>query len=294
MNLIIFFLLFILLFILFYFVVDQEPISCMSLNSKDICNLTLSKKRTNQFLKNIGYPIPNGFYINHNTNIDKQILLSKVKFPLIIKPVDGSCGVDVKTGITNSLQLKMIANHLLKRNNELLVEEELKGTVYRILYVNKKLVSIIGRDVPYVIGDGKNTIEQLNKMRNHNLENSQYMVKLNNDYIRSQGYKLDSIPNKDDKVYINNVLNYSGGAITYNYDLNKMHPKNKKLFDDLLNKYLDSNCIGIDFISNDLSVPYDKNGGTIIEFNSNPSRKLHYVFDSGFSDRYYKIYDDND
>lgn len=280
-----------LLLIIYLYFYDDEPKSCMNLNSSCVCKLTLSKKKTNEFLRKYNYPVPKGFHVNSISDIDKQMMLYDIKYPLIIKPSDGTCGIDVISGISNITKLKDKSKELLKNNKELIVEEQLEGTVYRILYVNKKLVSIIGRDVPYIIGNGINTISELNDMRNDNLDRSQYKIKLNLDYINSQGYEINSIPKKGEMICVNNVLNYSGGAITYNYDLNRIHPKNKKLFDDLLSKHFDSNCLGVDFISKDLSVPYDENGGTIIEFNSNPSRKLHHVFHPNFSQYYNEAYD---
>ena len=64
-----------------------------------------------------------------------------------------------------------------------------------------------------------------------------------------------------------------------------MNKENHKMFEDIMKKF-DSNCLGIDFISKDLSKPYYENNAMIIEFNSNPSRKLHMVFDNNFEKKY--------
>jgi cyanophycin synthetase len=282
-NILVFYILLILVFLYIFnnTLIYRDAPSCMYLNSKNICKMTLSKEHTNNFLKKNNFPVPKSYVSNKNINNYHNNLT----FPLIVKPSDGSLGIDVISGIMTNKQLQYVLNMLHKKYDKLIVEEQMSGTMYRILYVNKKLISIIGRDSPYIIGNNRDTINELVKNYNNNLPKNMYPIKINELYILSQGYKKDHILEKNKKIFINNVLNYSGGAITYNYPINKMNKENHKMFEDIMKKF-DSNCLGIDFISKDLSKPYYENNAMIIEFNSNPSRKLHMVFDNNFEKKY--------
>jgi cyanophycin synthetase len=285
-NIIIWFsIILVVIYLIFNNIVLDELPSCMHLNSKETCKLTLSKEDTNNFLKINNFPVPKSYVSNKNTINNSDIFYHDLSYPLVVKPSNGSLGIDVITGITSNKQLQNILKTLHKKYEKLIVEEQMTGTMYRLLYVNKKLISIIKRDIPYIIGNNKNTIKELVDEHNNNLPKNMYPIKINRLYILSQGYDIEHILEKNKKVFINNVLNYSGGALTYNYPIHKMNKENHKMFEDILSKF-GSNCLGIDFISEDLSKPYYMNNGMIIEFNSNPSRKLHMVFDEEFKEKY--------
>lgn len=267
--------------------------SCKKLNSNNIPKLTINKKNMNKYLKRLGYPVPKGFTLKYDKNTDiadlkKYMKLHDMKFPLIIKPIDGTNGIDVVSGIIN---IRDLYKNIQKYEKEILIEEQLDGIVYRILYVNKKLVAISSRTAPYIIGNGENTLQELINLYNDNLiknNSKNFPPPVNNNILISQNVSLNDVIPKNRKIIINNILNYHGGAITENYPLYKIHPINRQLFETLLNTHFDSNCLGIDFISPDLSKPYYENGGTILEFNSNPARMLHDVNDPCFKNRYIK------
>lgn len=269
---------------------------CNKLNPSYIPKLTYDKWAMREYLKAINYPIAKGFfvergYIPSRFVLSEKIRYNKMKFPVIIKPNKDAGGNGIVSGITNILQLYNAIKSTKYGRNGMIVEEQLNGTVYRILYVNKKLVSIISRSPPYVTGNGVDSLNVLIDGYNQSLEKTKtYSPSINYELLRSQNYKLNDIVPDGRRVIINNILNYRGGAITEKYPLDKIHPENRQLFESLLGPQFDSNCLGVDFISPDLSVPYYENNGAILEFNSNPARMLHDIFDPEFKERYLKIY----
>jgi D-alanine-D-alanine ligase-like ATP-grasp enzyme len=278
---------------------------CRSFNSRDISALTISKNRMNQFLKERGLPVTKSAFLDtdklksslqgseESLYRDLKLIVTEkgLRYPLIIKPSSDTSGNGIHSGIVDFESLfRVVSEHLTNiSKSNLIVEEQLDGVVYRILYVNKELVAIAGRSVSTVVGNGVSPIIELIELHNNTLKNSnskQYPIKLNEPYVNSNGYTMNDILPDKEILKVNNILNYGGGALTYPVPITAIHPDNKAIFDLLLGSDFDSNCLGIDFISKDISVPYHKNGAAILEFNSDPARKLHDVFDADFKDRY--------
>jgi D-alanine-D-alanine ligase-like ATP-grasp enzyme len=65
----------------------------------------------------------------------------------------------------------------------------------------------------------------------------------------------------------------NGSTITY-VDINTVHPINISLFKKI-NHILDLKLSGIDYICEDLSIPYYVNG-CVIEVNPKPGLEIHY------------------
>jgi cyanophycin synthetase len=281
--------------------------TCKVYNDPAIASMTMNKSKMNRFLKNRGVPVPKNAFLdlrimrNHFRDpiLLKEYLHSRVEerklhFPLILKPLKDTSGNGIVSSITDLNRLHLVVSDYLADPNHmshLLIEEQLKGVVYRLLYVNKKLVAISGRDVPKIVGDGKHTVQELVDAHNDKLLKSKsknHPMKINDPYISSQGRIRNDVLKKGVSLEVDNVLNYSRGAKTYALPLDSIHPDTREMFDNLFNEEFPANCIGIDFISPDISVSHNENGGSVLEFNSNPARKLHDVMEDGFKERYTK------
>lgn len=271
---------------------------CNAYNDKNIIKLTINKHKTNEFLRKKGFPVPKSFFINRNifktgydNGVDMKNVLNTVidqmsiSYPVVMKPTKGTWGLGIVTGITDLDTLyDKITSYILnpKKDDNLIIEEQHAGKVYRILYVNKKILGIIARDIPKVIGDGESSVLDLFQSYKESINKR---VRLNRSYVRSQGYEKADIVPKGVIVGLNNILNFDGER-QYNVPIETIHPKNKEMFDTIVDKYLGINCVGIDYISDDISVPYNVNNGYILELNSNPDRRIHQKIDDGFMDRY--------
>lgn len=263
---------------------------CRKFNDLCISKLSINKSKMKRYLKDLGAPVAKSAFI------DRKLLevrdyaaikhkISKLEYPVVIKPINDAQANGVRTGLRDTDEV--IAAFRSVKPSHFLVEEQIEGTVYRLLYVNKKLLSIAGRDIPYVIGDGTSTITELIGTYNSNLKGKtqQNPIEINETYLKSQGYDPNSVPIKGTVIKVDNILNFSRGAITYPVLVSSMHPDNAELFDRILSVY-DSNCLGIDYVSPDISKSYKKSRTAILEFNSDPARRLHDLFDDTFEERY--------
>ena len=271
------------------FTSDNKTIKYKNLNSKKGKYLMNNKDRTAQYLSKYGLPVPkyvkfirsehNNYNILYN-NLDAFLnkIERELQYPLVVKPTNESRSKDVHIDIDNRETLKTIIHTLSLKYEELIIQEFTKGDLYRILLVNHKIIDILVRPLPHVIGDGKKTLKQLVEIRNKNQikQNNKPTTNVNYEFVKKQGVDITNvipIPKKK-KVFIINIPTYHNGTNPQRVNLDTVHKDNIDLFLKI-NRVLDANVSGIDFICKDIRSSYKENGGTIIEVNSGPSYKLH-------------------
>lgn len=133
-------------------------------------------------------------------------------------------------------------------------------------------------------GDGINSIEQLIKSAD-DTENTKVKYKRMKPYIAddlaietlaAQGLRLDSIPEADSKVYLRpNESSEWGGTPEIVTD--SIHPENIRIAIKAA-QLLNLKVAGVDFISEDASIPWYLNGAAINEINYSPlmTARLEY------------------
>jgi glutathione synthase/RimK-type ligase-like ATP-grasp enzyme len=277
------------------FMYKKNIISKFNLNSKNSKYIMNNKGRTNSFLKNNNISVPNEIIFNKEKYNNKQNSIeeiikevnNKLNYPVVIKPTDQSNSIDVFINIKNDYELKNKLEQLSKKYDELIIQEFIKGNLYRILIINNKIIDIIVRPLPFVIGTGKHTLQELIDIKNNQqIKEGNYPTKkLNIKFIKSQGFNIsnNNIIPKDKYIYLTNIPTYHNGSNPQRINIKKVHKDNIKLFLTTVN-LLDASISGIDFISTDISKSYknnnrnnnmDKNTSKIIEINSGPDYIFH-------------------
>jgi cyanophycin synthetase len=192
-----------------------------------------------------------------------------------MKPINGTFGIDVITDIETKEELMDAIKHL-KKYKYVMLEEQIAGDCYRIFVFNNKIIDVIKREKPYIIGDGVHDIRELIEIRNQ----EQLKIKLlptkniSEIIIKKQGYNMNDILETDKKVYISNVINMHNGARIYRVHITDIPHKNLDLFIKT-NNVMNITCSGLDFLSNDITIEYDKNNGRILEVNGTPDTEIH-------------------
>lgn len=226
---------------------------------------------------NIPIPLYLKIYLSSNIqDIQNQIKNANIKYPVVIKPINGTFGIDVMTDIETTDELTNSINLLKSKYEELMLEEQISGDCYRIFVFNNNIIDVIKREKPYVIGDNIHTIKQLIDIRNIEQINMNLMeVKnISEIVIRKQGYNLNSILENGKKIYISNVINMHNGARISRIHIESIPQKNIDLFIKV-NQVMNINCSGLDFLSDDITIEYDKNNGRILEVNGTPDTEIH-------------------
>lgn len=214
--------------------------------------------KAHQFAKTYGFPLvikPNvsgysrGSYfpINNFTELWKAILLAKFWWPTTV------------------------------------VEQYLKGANYRVVAVKGKIMSVIQRYPPFVIGNGSDSIDMLidaeNKTREEmDLYGGMFPIQKNPQtlkFLKKQGYSLSSIPAKDEHVELFFRVALAPGGIVRTIDQSSLHADNIALFLKTIDLFK-ANILGIDVIFEDsIEQSYKQQKCILLEVNSRPYLKMH-------------------
>lgn len=182
----------------------------------------MDKQRTKELLKKAGIPVPDGRQFTRKDDEETVIEYAEtLGYPVVIKPKDGSFGRGVMSDIKSEEELKYSLQYLREQleEDQIIVEKYIPGNDYRLYVVDDKVVGAILRVPPNVVGDGINSIEALidikNSERQLNPRLTTCPIKINQelvDYIGKSGYTLESIPGKDEVVYLSDKGNISIGG----------------------------------------------------------------------------------
>ena len=239
----------------------------------------INKFKTNQILNKNNLPVPKMYLYNINKSINYNIyqIEKKINYPLVIKPIDGQQSKDVNVNIKSRHHMIRIIKKLLNKYNNIIVEKILYGENYRIMVFRNKIIGILKLEKPYVIGNGRDSLNILINKFNHQKQlNNHYTIhNIAYNYIKEQGYNINDIIPNNKKIILANINNYHNGSTLKSVNINSVHPDNIKMFKKV-NNALKLNLCGIDYISNNLSYSYKKDGA-ILEVNSKPDIKNHYI-----------------
>ena len=150
-----------------------------------------------------------------------------------------------------------------------LIEEYIKGNEYRFFMLNGKCIHVSWRRCTNVIGDGVSTIQELidkksNSFRYIQLERKIVVNQPMLDYLSEQGYSLEYIPPKGERIYLHKVSNLSKGG--EGVGVSDIMPDYFKKIAEKVVKIFNAKICGVDFIIDDLNSKNYK----VIELNDNP------------------------
>lgn len=250
--------------------------------------LACDKEDTKYLLEQAEVQTPRGDIIRRESSLEEACRY--VGFPLVVKPVDGNHGRGITVNIKN-YDDALIAFRSAKESSKsgaIIIEKYIVGDDYRLLVINNKLVAAAVRTPAHVIGDGKSTIQQLidevNKdpRRGYGHENVLTQITVNDltlSIIKANGYTLDSVLKKDERLLLKDTANLStGGTAEDVTDI--VHPANVFMA-ERISKIIDLDICGIDVMTTDISKPLEETGGAVLEVNAGPGFRMHLAPTSG-------------
>jgi len=202
--------------------------------------------------------------------------------PVIVKPQEGSGGRHTTVGINTEKELFAAYKNAKMISPSVVIEEELSGPVYRATLIEKKLVAVLRRDPPQVVGDGRSTVRELVEKENRNpLREGPVFAEIEIDSapakreLARQNINPESVPKKGEVIYFHFKVNWGVGG-TSRDATPETHPENKKLFEDL-GEFIGDDIVGIDFMTEDISKSWRETERCgIIECNSLPTIGNHH------------------
>lgn len=231
-----------------------------------------------------GIPVPRGKSCRTEAEAEKVFreIVTDDNSAVIIKPHLGSRSRHTYVNITDVDTLR----HDFLKAKELsprpVVEEELRGFVFRVTLVGGTVAGVMRREAPHVMGDGKHTVTELVARANENpLRHGPIFHELHldtdaNAELVAQGLSADSVPATGRMVILNKKVSRAFGASTTEFSDAEIHPDNYALFLHIAN-VLDDPLVGVDFMIEDMGKSWrEQKRCGVIECNSLPFIDLHH------------------
>lgn len=204
-------------------------------------------------------------------------------FPLVIKPNVSGYSRGSYFPINNFTELwKAIVLAKLWWPTTV-VEQYLKGSNYRVVVVKGKIMSIIQRYPPFVIGNGTDSIADLIDAENKTREEMQlyggmFPIKKSGQvqaHLKKQGYDFSSVPAKDENIELFYRVALAPGGIVRTVDQSSIHADNLELFLKTIDLFK-ANILGVDIIfERSIEESYRQQKCILLEVNSRPYLKMH-------------------
>jgi D-alanine-D-alanine ligase-like ATP-grasp enzyme len=240
------------------------------------------KKLVKEHLKKENFPVAEGrafWFWQKRKAIDYG--LNKLKFPLVVKPRDGSVSRHVTTNIRDPQQLNQAINKVISYSPCFIVETFFADTfVFRTTVIDFDFVACVKQIPANIVSDGLHTIRELIDIKNS--EFTFYKIVENEttkELLKDKGYNFSSIPKKGEMVYLQKdpFLKLGGDLVEVT---DSLHPDNLQLFRDIA-KFFDVRVVGIDFLVQDISVSWKNQTCAVLELNSAPCIEMHHFPSSG-------------
>lgn len=204
--------------------------------------------------------------------------------PVVTKPHIGSGCCHVTMHIMTEEEAISAFTIAKELSPFVVIEEQLVGPVYRVTGIGGKIIGVMRRDQPSVVGDGYSSVQQLIEKENQHPKRKScgplfYTITIDEKThaeLKRQHMTIADIPQKGKVVTLHPKINRSfGGTTTDVTDL--VHPDNLALFEKII-LCMGDPLIGIDFIIADISQSwiYQPHCG-VIECNSLPFIGGHHL-----------------
>ena len=201
----------------------------------------------------------------------------------VVKPAAGTGGGrGVTTGVRTRWQLARASALAAVYGDALLIEEQVSGDNYRLLYLEGELVDAFVRQSPTVVGDGRSSVARLvHAVNDQRLRSaagvSQVLLTVDMDMRRTlakQGRSLRSVPPPGAEVILKTVVNENAGAD----NACAMKRLCASVVDECARavRALGVRLAGVDVITTDPTRRLKDAGGVVLEVNAPPNFYYHY------------------
>lgn len=249
--------------------------------SPDVQTLALHKNLAYDYVQALGYSIPRTHMVRAGHTVRREAV-AELRYPLIVKPVNGSGSVGVTRSITTEVELQRAVRSVHDQNRDALVQEQFKGQEVRVTVINGEVASACLRDTPQLVGDGKGSLATL--LTAENASREQITVP----YLSYPQLTAELIDMPADSTYVPKMgqvwalgesAMISGGASVYNID-ETLHESYKQLVLTMISS-LKASFLVVDLLVADYTQPATPGSYVFLEFNTAPALKLYYSFRGG-------------
>jgi len=167
-------------------------------------------------------------------------------------------------------------------SDRVIAETYIRGTDYRFLVVNYKLVAVAKRTPAMVMGDDTSTIKELideinnDSRRGEDHENVLTTIKVDNvtnSILVQKNLTLNSVLPLGEILFLKDTANISTGGTAKDVS-DVVHPYNVFLAERIA-RLMNLDICGIDVVAENVNVPITEKNGAVLEVNAGPGFRMH-------------------
>ncbi len=254
-----------------------------SLDDAVTAAIAADKPLVHELLARHGLPVPSHCVCGYREVATAWAFVGRRDRPCVVKPAHGTGG---GTGITMDVSTRKRLVAAMGRAGsyceKLVIEDQLAGDNYRLLYLDGRLIDALLRRPPQIIGDGVSTVRELVEAREPGASAprpgpwvARGAAWRFGGLLRETGRGPDDVPAAGESVRLRRVVN--------------MHDRqdNESVTGTISAAVVEAGAqaaaavgvrlAGVDIITPDRSVPLAEAGGAIIEVNTGPGLHYHYM-----------------
>ncbi|MBC7439059.1 MAG: cyanophycin synthetase [Flavobacterium sp.] len=262
----------------------QATITCKT--SSIAVDIACNKEQTKKMLSAASIPVAGGGICVVEEDLTE--IIKKIGYPIVLKPLDGNHGKGASINVTNWEDAVAGLAYAKNYSHRIIVEKFITGFDFRVLVIDNKLVAAAKRVPAHVLGNGKDTIQQLiditnlDPRRGYGHENVLTQIDVDRDtedLLIKLNYTLNTVPNNGETVYLKSTANLSTGGTSVDVT-DMMHPENIFLC-ERISRVIGLDVCGVDIMAENLTQPLKENGGCILEVNAAPGFRMHLAPSEG-------------
>jgi D-alanine-D-alanine ligase-like ATP-grasp enzyme len=245
--------------------------------------VALDRELSSRLITSAGLPIPVSCRAKVGDLRPALDLLAEREAVCVVKPASGTGGGRGTTaGVRTPEQLSRAALLASRHDNEVMVERQAHGDVYRFLFLDGELLDVVRRHPPTVTGDGESSVRDLIEAENRRRieaggDAGLSLITANLDAVftlAASGLDLSSVPTAGARVQVKTVTNQGGPSDN--------HTVHEPVSPDLVAEAraaaaaVGVRLAGVDLITADVTASLHTTGGVIIEVNGGPGLHHHY------------------
>ncbi|MFT4649208.1 MAG: cyanophycin synthetase [Glaciecola sp.] len=248
--------------------------------------LASDKEETNKLLGDLGLPVARQRVVYSADEAARAA--DRIGYPVVVKPLNANHGRGVSILLQDGDEVRNAFGHAREHSRSVLVESYIEGLDHRLLVVNGELIAASKRVPGHVIGDGKNSVEQLVEITNQDprrgIGHEKILTRLELDHqaqrlLENLGYTAESVPSKGELVFLRSTGNLSTGGTAVDVT-DEIHPDNREMARRAANAVGLDVC-GVDFLTTDITQSYKRTRGAICELNAAPGFRMHVAPSEG-------------
>jgi cyanophycin synthetase len=251
-----------------------DPVSIELAAAKDLAYALLIRA---------GVRVPEHIVVRRSDRRAARSFLETGPAPVVVKPArGGGAGLGVTPSIETVSQLERALRRAGSTAERLIVERQAVGEQFRFLLLDGKLLDVIRRDRPQVVGDGTSTIEELmfaeyDRRLETDTEEGMKPFPVDLDCLftlERQGLRLSTPPPKGTTVVVKSASNISGGRAC----VTVREPADPEVLREVraAAAAVGVRLAGVDVVAPDIERSLASSNGVVLEVNPIPGLHHHY------------------